>query len=167
MFRTRLTERRATKTRILSASGEWVRLRLEHLEDRTTPAGEITGVRTIVTPFTPRFTTNDTGDIAIVGNTLETASTVGNPGRTQQDVVNAQNGTGPNVNNNNWNMAYVDVDSDPTTFNSSQSTLSLPPGATVLFAGLYWGSVTNTPAQSVARNTIRFSTPASGGYPCP
>ena len=118
----------------------------------------------IVTPFTPRFSTNADGDIAIIGNTLETASTVNNAGRTPADVTAAQNGTGPNVNNNNWNMAYVDVDNDPTTFNSSQATLTLPTGANVLFAGLYWGSVTTTPAQAAARNTVKFSTPASGGY---
>jgi hypothetical protein len=121
------------------------------LEDRTTPAGEIVGVSQVISRFAPRFSANDTGDITIVGNTLETASTAGNSGRTQQDVVNAQNGTGGNVNNNNWNMASVDVDADPTTFNSSRATLSLPVGATVLFAGLYWGSVTTTPAQAAAR----------------
>ncbi|HEY7428392.1 MAG TPA: isopeptide-forming domain-containing fimbrial protein, partial [Gemmataceae bacterium] len=130
--------------------------RLERLESRIAPA--------VVTPFTPIFSQNATGDIAVVGNTLETASTVNNPGRTQADVTAAQNGTGANVNNNNWNMAYVDVDNDPTTFNSSQAALNLPAGATVLFAGLYWGSVTTTPAQAAARNTVKFSTPTSGGY---
>ncbi len=136
------------------------RLCLEELESRTMPS--------IVTPFTPRFSTNATGDIAIIGNTLETASTVNNAGRTAADVTAAQNGvSGPNgnhVDNNDWNMAYVDVDNDPTTFNSSQATLTVPAGATVLFAGLYWGSVTTTPAQAAARNTVKFSTPASGGY---
>ena len=36
-------------------------------------------------------------------------------------------------------MVHVDVDSDPTTFDSSSAQLNLPQGATVLFAGLYWG----------------------------
>ena len=134
----------------------WALPFLERLEDRIAPA--------VITPFTPIFSQNATGDIAIVGNTLETASTVNNAGRTPADVANAQNGVGANVNNNNWNMAYVDVDNNPTTFNSSQSALNLPAGATVLFAGLYWGSVTTTPAQAAARNTVKFSTPGSGGY---
>ena len=133
---------------------------LERLEDCIVPA--------VVTPFTPRFSANAPGDIAIVGNTLETASTVNNAGRTPADVTAAQNGVagpaGNHVDNNDWNMAYVDVDNDPTTFNSSQAALNLPTGARVLFAGLYWGSVTTTPAQAAARNTVRFSTPASGGY---
>jgi hypothetical protein len=54
-------------------------------------------------PFTVRFATDDSGDTAILGNTLERASTVGNPGRTPQDVSNAQNGTGSFDNNNDWN----------------------------------------------------------------
>jgi len=42
--------------------------RLERLEDRIAPA--------VVTPFTPRFSTNSPGNIALIGNTLKTASTV-------------------------------------------------------------------------------------------
>ena len=74
-------------------------------------------------PFTFRFTTDDSGDTVILGNTLETASTVGNPGRTPQDAINAQNGTGSFDNNNDWNMVHVEVDvgSNPDTFNSSQA----------------------------------------------
>ncbi len=132
------------------------RLRLERLEDRTAPA--------VVTPFAPRFSINTTGDVLGIANTLETASTVNNPGRTQQDVINAQNGVGPNVNNNNWNMALVDVDNDPTTFDSSQGSLIVPVGATILWAGLYWGSVVTTPAQVALLNSVKFSTPVSGGY---
>jgi large repetitive protein len=61
-------------------------------------------------------------------------------------------------------MAYVDVDSDATTFNSSRANLALPAGARVLFAGLYWGSVTTTPTQAAARTQVRFSTPGTTGY---
>ena len=64
---------------------------LERLEDRTALA--------IVTPFNVRFTSNATVDVADVANTLETATTVGNPRRTQQDVIDAQNGVGPNTDN--------------------------------------------------------------------
>ena len=79
-------------------------------------------------------------------------------------MINAQNGVGPNVNNNNWNMALVDVDNDPTTFDSSQGSLIVPAGSTILWAGLYWGSVVTTPAQVALLNTVKFSTPVSGGY---
>jgi uncharacterized repeat protein (TIGR01451 family) len=128
------------------------------LEDRIAPA--------VVTPFTVQFSANTTGDIAIIGNTLETASTVNNSGMNQQAVTNAQNAVGGSSNGNNdnnaWNMAYVNVN-NPATFNSSQATLTLPAGATVLFAGLYWGSVTTTAAQAAARNTVLFYTPSSSG----
>ena len=125
---------------------------LELLENRLAPA--------IVTPFTVRYSANTTGDTVILGNTLETASTVGNPGRTQQDVTNAQNGTGSFVNDNDWNTVYVDMDGNSSTFNSSQASLNLPNGASVLFAGLYWMGNSS----STQRNSVKFSTPASGGY---
>jgi uncharacterized repeat protein (TIGR01451 family) len=112
----------------------------------------------IVTPFTPRFTVNDTGDITIAANTLLTGTATG--GRTAQDVINAQNGVGAFLNNNSFQMGYVDTDNDPSTFNSSQATLTLPSDATVLFAGLYWGAVSS----SAARTTVKLSTPTSGGY---
>ena len=87
--------------------------------------------------FTPRFSANDTGNVAIVGNTLETCpvATSGCPA--------AQSGSGASLNNNNWSMVRVDADSDPaTTIDSSSATLTLPAAATVLFAGLYFGAAT-------------------------
>jgi hypothetical protein len=59
------------------------------LEDRLAPA--------LVTPFTPRFRANATGDIAISANTLQTATTVGNSTHTPQDVLDAQTGVGPDL----------------------------------------------------------------------
>lgn len=55
-------------------------------------------------------------------------------------------------------MVHVDVDGDATTFNSSSADLDLPDGATVLWAGLYWGA-TSTDA---ARGQVRLTTPAAG-----
>jgi len=40
--------------------------------------------------------------------------------------------------NNSLHIEYVDVDSDPTTFSSSSSTLSLPECSRIHWAGLYW-----------------------------
>ncbi|RPE80041.1 DUF11 domain-containing protein [Vulcaniibacterium tengchongense] len=98
------------------------------------------------------------GDIALIGNTSLTCP----PGNAS--CATAQNGslTNPNDNrNNNFTMVAVDVDSDPATRNSSRATLNLPAGSTVLFAGLYWAGK-NGPAN--ARGSVRFQTPASGGY---
>src|SRR5262245_46183328 len=102
------------------------RLTLEALEERVVPAGEIIDVARTITPFAPRFTANTNGDIAILGNTLETAGTLVSGTTTPLAVANAQNGVS-NVNNNSWNMAFVDVDNNPATFNSSQAALTLPP----------------------------------------
>ena len=84
--------------------------------------------------FTARFSTNANGDIAIVGNTLETCQT------SVADCANARAGSGTVLNNNNFSMVRVNVDS--ATIDSSSARLSLPAGARVLFAGLYYGSRT-------------------------
>ena len=85
--------------------------------------------------FTPRFSTNANGDIAIVGNTLETCQT------TVADCANARAGLGSVLNNNSFSMMRVNVDA--ATMDSSSARLSLPGGARVLFAGLYYGARTN------------------------
>src|SRR5262249_54429183 len=103
----------------------------------------------VVRNFTPRFTTNDRGDITLVGNTLMSCGGAGN-------CTNTRNGSGNNnLNNNDNNMQYVDVDALGSTFNSSAAYLQLPSGATVLWAGLYWGGS----SVNAARNTCQFSTP--------
>lgn len=112
----------------------------------------------VVRNFTSRFSTNTQGDILLVGNTLMTCSTTGTNG---SNCTNARNGGGSN--NNSFTMVYVDQDSDPATFNSSSATLSLPAGATVLWAGLYWGA--EAPTSAIPNpNTIRFRTPGSSTY---
>ncbi|HKQ56778.1 MAG TPA: SdrD B-like domain-containing protein, partial [Candidatus Eisenbacteria bacterium] len=100
--------------------------------------------------FTPRFTTNDRGDITLIGNTLMSCSGGG-------QCNQARTGNGNQLNNNDHNMQYVDVDAVGSTFCSSAALLSLPSGATVLWAGLYWGGFSN----NAARNQVILSTPAS------
>jgi uncharacterized repeat protein (TIGR01451 family) len=107
--------------------------------------------------FSQRFNTNDTGDIQIVGNTLMTC-----PGSCPT-IQNSASSTGANnaaLNNNAYNMVYVDIDSDGTTINSSSATLTLPPSSTVLFAGLYWAG----DSAIASRNQVKFATPSTAGY---
>jgi len=120
--------------------------------------------------FTPsRFTTNDTGSITMIANTLETCP-VDAAGQTA--CSNAQAGAvGATLNNNDWVMRRVDQDGDPaTTLDSSSASLSLPAGATVLFAGLYFGAVTTagTSGQGIAnpslRNTVKLKVPGASSY---
>ncbi|MEU3788970.1 DUF3344 domain-containing protein [Streptomyces fructofermentans] len=43
------------------------------------------------------------------------------------------------VANNDFDMFYIDVDSDPNTYNSSRAEVRLPRGSRVSHARLYWG----------------------------
>ncbi len=104
----------------------------------------------VVRAFTPRFSTNQKGDITLIANTLMSCNGTGN-------CANGRNGTGGSVNDNDFNMVYVDADADATTFSSSSATLALPAGTSVLFAGLYWAGDTN----NAARNTCLFRTPVA------
>ena len=105
----------------------------------------------LVRNFTPRTTVSESGDITMIGNTLMTCPNNG-------QCTNARNGTGNNLNNNDFNMVYVDVDADGTTFCSSQATLTVPATGTVVWAGLYWSGDSN----NGARNQVKFATPAAG-----
>ncbi|GAB2504298.1 Ig-like domain-containing protein [Lysobacter humi (ex Lee et al. 2017)] len=112
-------------------------------------------------PFTSRYQTTGRVDSFLVGNSVLNC----------QGGCAAQNGSG---NNNSFTMVHIDVDSDGTTFNSSRANFTLPAGATVLRAFLYWGADTSagtagtvlTPApDAAARNTVQFATPVAGYTP--
>ena len=76
-------------------------------------------------------------------------------------MTNAQNGNGSFIDDNDWDMVAVDVDTTtPGIFDSSTAALNLPAGATALFAGLYWMGNSN----SVQRTQVKLDTPASGSY---
>ncbi len=117
-------------------------------------------------PFTTRYTTNAHGDIYIVGNVSITADPA------DPNAAAAQ--AGGNFNNNAFNMVHVDIDTNGTTFNSSNASFFLPAGSSVLWAGLYWGAdiqnadggVVAPPGGFFPANTllgqVKFST--GGGY---
>ena len=114
--------------------------------------------------FTPRFSTNASGDIAMVGNTLETCQAAA------ADCVSARKGEGSSLNNNGFVMERVDV--DRTMLDSSSARLSLPAGARVLFAGLYYGARTTAgtkgkaaPDASLAGlRTVDLKPPGAAGF---
>jgi len=119
--------------------------------------------------FAPRFTTNDTGDIDIFGNTLMTcpANASGCAAAQQAGVTTTADSSSQN---NAYNMQYIDVDGDSSTFNSSRATVSLPSGSTVLLAGLYWGARTaagsggSAARDAAARNRVKLRAPGAAGY---
>jgi uncharacterized repeat protein (TIGR01451 family) len=92
----------------------------------------------VVRPFSVRYEINTNGDIAQASNTLMTCQ----PGsvETVKLTACAAAQAGAPGDDNYFDMAYVDVDSDPATIDSSSAQLNIPAGATVLFAGLYWGA---------------------------
>ena len=57
----------------------------------------------VLRAFAPRYTSNQKGDITIIGNTIMSCSNGG-------QCTNGRNGSGNNVNNNNFTMVYVDAD---------------------------------------------------------
>ncbi len=127
-------------------------------------------------PFSKRHSENEKGDIQIVGNTLMTCidgttdTYTGNSALCQD----AQQGLAPAA-NNGFTMRYVNVDTSgappsTTIFNSSTADFTLPPDATVKWAGLYWsgrksagggGSIAPAPAND--ENTVLLRVPG-GGY---
>ncbi len=129
---------------------------------------------------TPRFSTNVAGNITIAAAPLMTCSTSGTNGSACAAARNEDASDGPAgsntidaLNNNNYTMVGVDTDGDAaTTVNSSTATLALPAGATVLFAGLYWGADDSAgnnggapPPAGTADNQIKFKPPAGTSRP--
>ena len=86
------------------------------------------------------------------------------------DCANARAGIGTVLNNNNFSMVRVNTDS--ATLDSSSARLSLPAGARVLFAGLYYGSRTTAgtggkaaPDSSVAGlSKVDLKPPGASGF---
>ena len=112
-------------------------------------------------PFAKRFGTNDLGNITIAGNTLMTCPS----------HCAAENGVGSGaaLNDNNYQMVRVDTDGDPATIDSSSATLDVPAGATVLWAGLYWGADTSaagtgTAADATRKGAVKLAVPGGSGY---
>ena len=99
-------------------------------------------------PFTPRFDQDVRGDIVLIGN-----NTLGPDNNAFNDN---------SVYNHNVDMRYIDIDTDASTFSSTSADLEIPnPNCyQIIYAGLYWGAVTNGP-ESITE--VKFKGP-TGGY---
>lgn len=112
-------------------------------------------------PFSLRYSVDTTGNIEAIGNAVVTCDT------SSASCTSALSAGTSGNNNGGLAMEMLDIDSDPSTFNSSSAQLTIPAGATVLFAGLYWGGTSDgatTPAPDPSkRNEALLATPG-GGY---
>ena len=108
----------------------------------------------VIRPYAIRYQTTTHGSIALIGNTIETCPAA------DAACAGARDGsaTGAAANNNSYAMVLVDADADATTPDSSRATLSLPAGATVVFAGLYWQAT----SLLSARDTVKLALPGAG-----
>ncbi|TDD59403.1 DUF11 domain-containing protein [Kribbella antibiotica] len=108
------------------------------------------------------FGAQTNGAIRITGNALETCDT---------SVANcraALAGSATGASNNEWAMRLLDADSDTTTKSSSAATVSVPDGAKVLYAGLFWGASraagTGGTASAGDGKTIKLKLPGETSY---
>ena len=79
--------------------------------------------------FTKVFSQNIPGQVEIIGNSVLCRNTSGQCG----DPLNKRN--------NGINMMYINVDTDPTTFNHSSAELTIPADSEIVWAGLYWQGI--------------------------
>ncbi|SHL34465.1 T9SS type B sorting domain-containing protein [Flavobacterium saccharophilum] len=112
--------------------------------------------------FTTRYTTSLNGDILVIGNN----SLNRDGGRRERPNVNYDDqGSGSEV-NDNFDMKYIDIDSE-TSFNSSSATLKIPDASKtcfeIVYAALYWsGTYQGTDRSKI--NHVRLKTPTATTY---
>jgi uncharacterized repeat protein (TIGR01451 family)/fimbrial isopeptide formation D2 family protein len=88
-------------------------------------------LRQRVAPTVPSFAANLRGGVAVAGNTLETCP---------QNQPGKEVCAGNTYNNNDQLMDYVNVDPGDGRFNSSSASVTIPAGAHVVKAFLYWAA---------------------------
>lgn len=88
-------------------------------------------------PFKVRYRSFVQGDMAVIANSIVNRKDANN---TTEIPYHIQ--TNRAVLNDQFNMEYIDIDNDPSTFSSSSATLSAENQETkkVIYAALYWSS---------------------------
>lgn len=133
--------------------------------------------------FSKRFSANVNGDFVYAANTSLTCDNDANPtngslnsssDQKLQECERVLAGANPTPvrntepRNNNFFLRNLDVDNVASTFNSSSSQLALPAGASVIWAGLYWGtreeSLSQYPNNGAGLPNVKFDLPSTTGY---
>ncbi|GAB3935076.1 hypothetical protein GCM10029976_044920 [Kribbella albertanoniae] len=108
------------------------------------------------------FGTQTNGAIRITGNALETCDTA------VTACKSALAGSSSGASNNGWEMRLLDADADGGTKSSSAATVSVPDGAKVIYAGLFWGASraagNGGTASSGDGKTIKLKVPGATTY---
>lgn len=129
--------------------------------------------------FSLRYSNNVNGQITIAANTIMQCPTDTVDPLMNSGCLGARAGTNAR-NNNSFDMQWLDVDSDPSTFTSSSAQLLMPAGSRVLFAGLYWTglnrkgeaisgangfrAVPRDPPNVAAIGTVKIKAPRANAY---
>lgn len=124
-----------------------------------------------LTVMPQRYTVTQHGNIVLGGNTSMTCvEALSYSAQACTDARNGTSGTYAGITNINDHlfMGMVDIDGDGSTFNSSSSNVNIPSGATITFAGLYWGGNTAAGVGGAAGDetqqlAVKLKGP-SGGY---
>ncbi|GAA5107345.1 hypothetical protein GCM10023339_05250 [Alloalcanivorax gelatiniphagus] len=114
----------------------------------------------IIRPFTTVFSQQTNGSIQVTGNTVLTCGTATGCQQAQSGATASSN--------NNFTMVPLDTDADASTTRSSSANLTIPAGARVLYAGLFWGGARTAGTGGVAAagtaSNIRFRVPGTATY---
>ncbi|MFF7854764.1 DUF3344 domain-containing protein [Streptomyces sp. NPDC007904] len=106
--------------------------------------------------FDQRYRALQHGDIVRAANTAITCRTA--QASSCRDVQTGGHGV-----NGDFDMFYVDVDSDPNTYNSSRAEVRLPAGSRVTHARLYWGGNLRVGEQKPPQDNGRVLIAEPGG----
>lgn len=108
------------------------------------------------------FGTQTNGAIRITGNALETCDTA------VTACKSALAGSNSGASNNGWEMRLLDADADAGTNSSSAATVSVPDGAKIIYAGLFWGAARAAGSGGTASagdgKTIKLKVPGATAY---
>lgn len=118
----------------------------------------------------PTFNARAPGDIVVIGNVTMNCFTYGQtapdpaPGQANCNASRTSSAPDGGQSNNQFSMRHIRIENDNSVFSSSSARLDLPPGATVLFAGLYWsGSLQDTGSETNARR-VKLRPPGAASY---
>ncbi len=126
----------------------------------------------VIRNFTPRYTTDTKGRMVFVSNNIITTKQKAGGSPVAYTTPPPDCPTAPGLcKNDNENNTNIDIDNDPTTFNSSSAGITLPDCSSVAYAALYWGAgiaknqVNNgaLPMSAGGWNQVRFKAPG-GSY---